>query len=257
MLDEIYKIDKENLYVYCEIVEYSEIIYNWLKMYNLTSENNYKNYIKIYKEKTIYCINGVEKIVKGKIMHTDLYPLFYNIIANIINNKDNMLSHSAVLWYNNKGILVVGDFGSGKTSLCLEANKNGIMVLSTDQTYLTFQNKCLKMKYGSKFMKIRNGESIIIETEDVRPEIKIIINLIGLCDNGILKFDLIHDSSHKIKTLSKYFTWHSDIPLFSDDSILNIDRLEIKRWLTNINIPMYNVRGNILEIIRNMKEILK
>lgn len=151
----------------------------------------------------------------------------------------------------------MGDFGSGKTSLCLEANKNGIMVLSTDQTYLTFQNKCLKMKYGSKFMKIRNGESIIIETEDVRPEIKIIINLIGLCDNGILKFDLIHDSSHKIKTLSKYFTWHSDIPLFSDDSILSIDRLKIKRWLTNIKIPTYNVRGDILEIIKNMKEILK
>ncbi|MEG1821285.1 MAG: hypothetical protein RR201_03500, partial [Malacoplasma sp.] len=101
--------------IHCEIEEYSEIISKWFKMFDLASDKNFKNYIKIYKEKTIYCINESENEINGKIIHTDLYPLLYNIIANIINNKNNMLLHSTVLWYNNKEILVLGDFGSGKT----------------------------------------------------------------------------------------------------------------------------------------------
>ncbi|MEG2610582.1 MAG: hypothetical protein RSA91_08000, partial [Bacilli bacterium] len=242
---------------HCEIEEYSEIISKWLKMFDLASDKNFKNYIKIYKEKTIYCINESENEINGKIIHTDLYPLFYNIIANIINNENNMLLHSAVLWYNNKGILVLGDFGSGKTSLCIEAKKCNMKTLSTDQTYLIFKDRSLKMKNGSRYMKIRNDDSVIIKMEKIQPEIKIIINLIGLCDNAASRFDLIDDANHKIKILFKYFTWHSDIPLFSDNSILSIDRLEIKRWLTSINTPMYNVRGNNLEIIKNIKELLK
>lgn len=106
-------------------------------------------------------------------------------------------------------------------------------------------------------MRIRNGNSVFIEKTSVDVEIKIIINLIGLCDCGKLKFELIENSEHKIKTLFKYFTWHSDVPLFSNNSLLNIDRTKIKKWLTDINIPLYNVRGNISEVLNKIKEIIK
>lgn len=257
MLEKIYRIGEENLYIYCEIDEYIDKINKWMKMYDLVTNNNYEKYIKIYTNETLYNFNDGKKIIKGKIKHTDLYPLFYNAIANIINDKHNMLSHSAVLCYNNKGILVFGDFGTGKTSLCLEADKLNIKTFSTDQTHLELKNGCLKLKNGSKYMKVRDGNDIIVNQNRKDFEINVIINPVGLCDCGGVKFDLIDDDNYKIKTLFKYFTWHSDIPLFSDDSMLNIDRIKIKEWLMKVDIPLYNVRGDMKEIINKVKEILK
>ncbi|NLV90144.1 MAG: hypothetical protein GX032_01565 [Tenericutes bacterium] len=83
-----------------------------------------------------------------------------------------------------------------------------------------------------------------------------IVNLIGLCDYGEAKLDLVDNIFHKSKVLFKHFTWHSDIPLFSDDTILNIDRIKIKKWLMKINAPLYNVRGNIEDILIKIKEII-
>lgn len=50
------------------------------------------------------------------------------------------------------------------------------------------------------------------------------------------------------------FTWHSDVPLFTDNSILDIDRIKIKKWLTSVSIPLYNIRGDSSEIIKYVKE---
>lgn len=257
MLEKTYQIGNEFIYIYCELTEYNDGINKWMKMFNPIHNNSSDKYIKIYNNKTIYNFHGVEKTIMGKILHTDLYPLFYNAISNLINDDYNMISHSAVLCYNNIGILVVGDFESGKTSLCLEADKSNIRTLSTDQTHLKIKNECLKLENGSRYMKIRSGNDIIIQENAKEVEIKIILNLIGLCDSGVVKFELIENNYHKIKTLFKYFTWHSDIPLFSDDSLLDIDRVKIKTWLTNLNVPLYNVRGNVKDIIKRIKEVVK
>lgn len=255
MLNKKYKVGEKVLCVYCEILEYIDIIEKRMSMFNQALNNlSDSSYIKIYNNKTVYKINANEKIIHGKIIQTDLYPLFYNVLSNIINDDCNVLLHSAVLCYNNIGILVVGDFGHGKTSLCLEANKSKIITLSADQTLLELKNGCLKLKIGSKYMKIRDKEIIIMSEHNEHVEIKAIFNLIGLCDNGTIKFDLVENKYHKIKTLFKYFTWHSDVPLFTDNSILDIDRIKIKKWLTSVSIPLYNIRGDSNEIIKYVKE---
>lgn len=55
----------------------------------------------------------------------------------------------------------------------------------------------------------------------------------------------------------KFCTWHSDIPLFTETKMLNIDRVKIYKWLSRINIPFYNVRGDSKSIIIKIKEVLK
>lgn len=54
---------------------------------------------------------------------------------------DDVFLHSAVLCYNDVKILVVGDFDSGKTTLCLKAMENNIEVASADQTHLGYTKK--------------------------------------------------------------------------------------------------------------------
>lgn len=60
-----------------------------------------------------------------------------------------------------------------------------------------------------------------------------------------------------IKKMFKFCTWHSDIPLFTDNIMLNIDRIKIYKWLSKINVPFYSVRGNSENIIKKIKEVLK
>lgn len=186
---------------------------------------------------------------------TDIYPLFNNILANIINNEEDMLLHSAVLCYNNIGFLVLGDFNHGKTTLCLEASKFNFKILSADQSIIQIKNNHIFLTNGSKYLRVRGEDDLIINEAFGDIEIKYILNLIGLCEYGKATFELITDYNYKIKTLFKYLTWHSDIPLFTDNSLLNVDRVLIKEWLGKINIPVYNVRGNNIEIINIMKEL--
>ena len=251
-MDCVYKIGNDYLYVYCEICEYVNDINNWMLPYSIVNID-YDKYIKIYNDRTIYKFNDKEIVIGGKIVHTDLYPLFYNGISNIINSDLDMFCHSCVLCYNDVGILIYGDFSSGKTSLCLKSLDNGFRLLSTDQSHLRISNGVLKFINGSRYMRVRGDKDIVIDSFNDDIEIKFIINLMGVSDNGKVRFDVIKNKSHVIKTLFKYFTWHSDIPLFTDNSLLDIDRIMIKKWLGNIGCSLYNVRGDIKKIIKKIK----
>lgn len=257
MIDFIYNIGKKNIYIYCEVEEYCCKIKKWLSAYDIISLNEYDSYIKIYKNKVVWNIDGIEKNIVQKIKHTDLYPLFYNLIANAVLDDDNIILHSAVLLYNNVGILVVGDFGSGKTTLCLKAIENNMEVVSADQTHLCYLKNKIMLKHGSLYMKINKNNEVILSPTESEIEIKLIINLVGVCDNGKLCFDIIDNKEHIIKKMFKFCTWHSDIPLFTEAKMLNIDRIKIYEWLSKINVQFYNVRGDSKNIIVKIKEVLK
>ena len=257
MIKSTYNINKMNLYVHCEIEEYCELIEKWLSIYNTTSSKKYDSYIKIYKNKTIWGVGNIERCINGIINHTDLYPLFYNVIANLILNNSNILLHSAVLCYNNVGVLVVGDFNSGKTTLCLNALKNKMKVVSADQTNLHYKKNRLFVRKGSVYMKINQNSEQMLSKDNYEIEIKFILNIVGLCDNGALTFDLVENKNHIIKSLFKFCTWHSDIPLFTKPVMLNIDRFKIYKLLNKIDLPFYNVRGDSKSVVKKIKEILK
>ena len=91
MIDFVYNIGQKNIYIYCEIEEYCRQIEKWLSAYDIISSNQYESYIKIYKNKVVWNINGIEKFIDDKIKHTDLYPLFYNLIANAVLDDANIL----------------------------------------------------------------------------------------------------------------------------------------------------------------------
>ncbi|MBD8922046.1 hypothetical protein EGR52_06645 [bacterium] len=56
--------------------------------------------------------------------------------------------------YNNVGILVVGDFDSGKTTLCLKAIENNVEVVSADQTHFGYVKNKIMLSRGSLYMRI-------------------------------------------------------------------------------------------------------
>ena len=121
------------------------------------------------------------------------------MIANAVLDDDNVLLHSVVLCYNNVAILVVGDFDSGKTTLCLKAIENNIEVVSADQTHLGYVKNKLMLKRGSLYMRIGKDNEVFLNTVKSEVEIKLIINLTGVCDNGKLCFDIVDNKEHIVK----------------------------------------------------------
>lgn len=106
-------------------------------------------------------------------------------------------------------------------------------------------------------MKINQNSEQMLNKNNYEIEIKFILNIVGLCDNGDLTFDLVENKNHIIKSLFKFCTWHSDIPLFTDQVMLNIDRFKIYKILNKINLPFYNVRGDTKSVVKKIKEVLK
>ena len=255
MINDVFIINKKRLYIYCDRREYSDLINNWIRPYNVSKIKKYDNYLKISNDETVWKISNKEEIIKGKLKHTDLYTLFYNIISNIVLESNSILIHSSVLCYNNIGVLILGDFNSGKTTLCLEGIKNNLNILSTDQSIISLKNNKLLLIKGSQYMKYEDKELFIDDNND-EIEIKYIINLVGMCDSGNLSFLEITNKDHIVKSLFKRITWHSDIPLFTSPIMLNIDRNKIFSFLSKINIPVYNARGDKESLINKIKEML-
>ncbi len=256
MIDNTYKICNYNLHVYCNIDEYSKIISNWLNPFSIIKSKNSDAYIKIEKGLVAWKIGDKEYSLDKTLVHTDLYPLFYNVISNLVLNDNKLLMHSSVVSLNGNGVLILGDFNSGKTTLSLEANDSGFEILSTDQSIIKIINNDLYLIKGSTYIRNRDNKDTFISSKINKTKIKLIINLVGLSDNGDLVLNEVSDTNHIIKGMFKYCTWHSDIPLFSKDVLLDINRIKIKKMLSKIIIPFYNIRGDKVLIVDKLKELL-
>lgn len=245
----------KKLYIECKIQEYNDIIEKRMKMFEETENKKEKtNYVKILKDKTIFKINNKKTIVSGKLKHTDLYQLINNSLSNLINDSKNLYIHSVVLEYKGKGILLLGDFNSGKTFLSLESRKKGFDILSADQSWLKKIGEDVFLYRGSKYLAINNNFEIINNNKVLK--IYSIIILKGSCGN---KTRIINEENEyrNLKNLSKYATWSINNVLMTDDIDLTLNKVVIKKFLKDINLKVFYVFGKVNDIIKFMKGILK
>ena len=233
-------------------------MWNWtiwgigIPKYNL---NNVDNYLKIHNEEVEIKIKNQIKKINGKLIKTDLYTIINNVLSYIINDENNIYLHSVVVSNENNGILILGSFGQGKTTLANEFSKNKFEINSTDQTWLKIQDGNLIQVLGSKFY-IDNSDVRYLKDEDSKRNVKIdkIIRLIGLCDKGDLSINKTNDLYKKIKQISDYASWSVNSPLFTDDTELYNVNKSLKKFLIKLDkIPLYNVRGDKEEVVKKYK----
>lgn len=249
----VYKIKDCLLEVNNEIYEFEELIHGRFSQFEIVKETEPDNYLKFTEIGVYVKIKGIEKELKGKVIKTDIYVIINNILAFIINDKNNIYIHSVSISNKNQGTLIVGSFGQGKTTLAKEFIKYGYEINSTDQTWLKVVNGNLIQMLGSKFY-IENERIKYIKNESVKKKIKInkIIRIIGVCDNGITDIIEQSDNIYRVKQIADYCNWTNITPLFTSD----IELYDIKGntkyfWLQiNNNLSFFNVRGDKREIVK-------
>ena len=113
----IYKIKNLFLLVENQISEFDDIIYGRFSQFEQENEIKTDNYLKFNINDVQIKINGQEKILNSKIIKTDIYTIINNVISYIINDENNIYMHSVVVSNSKQGILIIGNFGQGKTTL--------------------------------------------------------------------------------------------------------------------------------------------
>ncbi len=255
----IYKIKDEYLEVTNCCREFEEYIFKRFSQFDTNMNKNTNNYLKFNETSVEIKLKGNYKILKNRIIKTDIYPIINNVIAYLINDENNMFMHSMVVSKENKGILIVGEFGQGKSTLAKEFVRNGYEINSTDQTWLKFKENNLYQKLGSIF-DIENGKIKILEKKQYKKETKInkIIKIIGLCDDGKTQVSINNNKQYIIKDLAPFCYWNYIMPLFTDNEELYNTNIFVKSFLNKIDerkILNFDVRGDKRKIVKEIEEI--
>lgn len=216
----IYKIKDEYLEVinYCN--EYDEYIFKRFSQFEIVTNKEINNYLRFNETSVEININGDYKILKNRIVKTDIYPIINNVIAYIINDKSNMFVHSLVVSKGNNGILIIGEFGQGKSTFAKEFVNNGYEINSTDQTWLKFKENDLYQELGSSFDKDYNA--LFLSSRGKRISKRSVQN--------IIKSELVELVEAEGKESKKYHTHtlrHTGATLLYNEANANIFVLKI------------------------------
>ena len=251
----IYRIKNTLVSVENQIIEFNDIIYGRFSQFEQKDEQETDNYLKFNVNDVQIKINGKEIRLNAKVIKTDIYTIINNVIAYIINDDDNIYMHSVVVSNSKQGILIIGNFGQGKTTLANEFLKYGYRINSSDQTWLKIKNYELYQVLGSRFY-FENDKIKFLNKSYIKQEVRIdkIIRIVGLCDRGITSINEQNNFYYKIKQISDYCNWTNIVPIFTDDCYLYDIQKFTKNFLSKMSNPkLYNVRGNKEEIIKKLK----
>lgn len=246
----IYKIKEDYLNVTNEVKEYDELIYGRFSQFEIKKYIKTNNFLKFGNEFVEINIHNQYKKLRNKIIKTDIYQIVNNVIAYFIDDENNMYIHSVVISKDNKGVMILGNFGQGKSTLSKEFQNNGYEIDSTDQTWININDNKIFQRLGSRF-DIVNNKIKYNENYGKRIEIKKILRIVGLNDKGNTSIIENSNKFHNIKNIATFCNWNYVMPIFTDDVELYNTNKYVKRFLENLSktdIKIYDVRGDKKEI---------
>ena len=258
----IININGKSLKITNQIPEYEDLIeWRFLSFNRIDEEKNINSFLEITPKYTKIKIENRQYYISGKLLRTDIYTILNAVVSIILSDEDNAYIHSSVLSKNKKGILLLGTFSQGKTTLALEMEKNGFNINSADYTHLYFDGKRLKMKSGSRHLKYEDKIRLLDEANsNLNIEIKEVYILLGICDGGIFKKEKVTDENYMVKKIFPFLTWWTNAPLISDPNIIlqNTKYKEMFGFLKKFNkIPLFNLRGDKKVISLNLSKTLE
>lgn len=250
----IYLIKNSKLEVSCDDVKLSNRLKNWLNIFEVIKADKKKiiNSINIKNGKIRVVVNN-DELLNSYLETTDLYPIVMNMLANLIDDNDNILLHSTVISKDGYGILLLGTFGVGKTYLSLVAEQNGYIINSADFSWFKIKGNELILIKGSNYLKYDNDERFLSKKYiNSHIVIKCIVFLDGMCDGNNSVFEKMFNNNYIMRKTFPFANWHSSIPLISDNINLPLNNVNIKECLLKFidkNQNFISFRGDSNKLI--------
>ena len=252
----IYEINGEYIEVINEINELDKYIFGRFSQFKEERKYKVDNFLKFKKDSVEIKLKNKYKVLHNQIIKTDLYTIINNVIAYLINDEKNIFIHGTIISKKGKGILIVGNFGEGKSTLAEEYKENGYEINSTDQSWIQIEDNNAYLKRGSRF-DIKDGNIFFINKKNINKKIRIekVLRLVGVCDNGDVSYSENNNKYHNIKNLSYFCSWNYFLPIFTDDVELYDTNKNVKEFLKNflnLGIKVIDVRGDKRLILKEI-----
>lgn len=230
--------------------EYKDLVLDRMISFQNCKSNEIDATLKITSKELSFKLND-KQIYKYsiKVNPNDLFSIINNAISYLCDTDYKIYIHSCVVSNGKDGCLVLGDFGSGKTTLALECKKNGMEINSADQTFLELNNDRIIMTKGSKNLVFQNQSELLSDKETNKHiDIKAIMFCVGLCYNGNVSCDVITQERYFVKKMFDRSSFHFKFPLITNNELLPSKYKEnikfIKKIAKNKNIDIFTVRGD-------------
>lgn len=207
---------------------------------------------------------------KGKILYEynicpnkhDLFAIINNAISQLYDSNDRIYIHSSVVSNGKDGCLILGDFGSGKSSLALECEKIGLEINSADQTFLKFNKDKLFMECGSKSLIFKEQKRTLSDKEIYKKiNITFILFCVGVCYNGYVQVDNFSNKRYFIKKMFDRASFHFKFPLITNNEYLPSLYKENIQFISKIAqseaINKFTVRGDPKSIAEEISKKLR
>lgn len=185
----------------------------------------------------------------------DLFNVFYLCIYQTFTQQDMAFIHSAVVSKNNQALLILGNFGSGKTTLANEFVDKGYKLISADQTLIKIENNNLLFCCGSS-KNVFNKKLTYLQNSQTLNSIQItkIIQVVGLCNEGKPLQTKVNDEIIKLKRLWQYIIWPYVQPLINNTNktkiIIPKSYYSFVKSITNLPIDFVELRGDPNELTK-------
>lgn len=218
------------------------------------------NFKSITEEPSITIKIKEEKFCFTDIQVTDVYPILYGVFSYCAVCQKLLLIHSSVVYKDQSTVMILGDFGSGKTFLCECFREKKWRIISADQTLIG--------NIGGKWFVL--GGSIYLKTDTKEERLCFsgypvrldnIIVLRGLANNGDVDIKKVKNYNGTIKKIIYALMWPYVTPL-SNGSIFNFKYSEFCKQITEQLfkmhvLPVYHVRGDAKECVMKMEKIIE
>lgn len=253
-----FRVAEYNCCINCEVENLNERMKVVVSSFPIIDEVKTENILTISNNNFIIKTNN--KIEKFDIELTtrDLYQIFYIFVALVVRqNQTSFLTHASVASKNDEGILIIGDYASGKTTLANTFEKEGYEVNAADRTVCSLENGVLYNLEGTR--KVVSGDKTIFLDENITSKkvtIKTIIFLDGISDNGDLKLIEMVDKTRIKKKLFYGMTNVFFAPLENVNEcmfkLVDEGFYQICKDVINTNLNFIAVRGDADKIVKSL-----
>ena len=217
--------------------------------------NSFQGATECFQEKKIYISMDKEKI-EVKFMDsyttfynylgTDIYPIMYSIIYELAREAGGLGIHSVAVEKNDRVILIIGDYGVGKSTLALSFEEKGWNIISTDQTIIKICDNQLQFMAGSKYMKYNDTFLYYNGKKNSSNKIYMMVGIKGLAKNG--NVNICQNTRSLLRVLWEHCVWPWNTLICGYNIINDFKKNEnmesIKKIICNVNTPLYYVRGD-------------
>ena len=240
-----------------DFTHYKKIIRLFDSFSNFIIETNEvdscNNFLHIYQNKIVCSIRN--KCYKVKFETSDIYVIIYAFIYSLINQHEYFGIHSVLVEKNNECVLLLGNFGAGKTTLSIELEKYGWKILSGDQTFIKFENNSIRFCFGTNVMALNGNDILIHKTGNSKKIVRHIIVIKGLAEGARSTINCFWKYEYAIRELWKYMLWPWNTLLIGQMKNYNFYLKPYSKKLecylnteANININTYTIRGDPSQI---------